>query len=404
MRTSPHKKIEYFYKNIDIYKIYKMTTLKSRLQHKMDLKIWEKINTLYFGCCNIDITKNNKMASFGVNMEKYEYIKHNGNGNDLTFITKYNITDKDIIKLQKDNIILPVEPNECVSLTFMRTDEYTIIIKSLYIVCTREKDLTNRLICCNSKLSAKLHELSSIKDSFYTHLSVIYNIELILTEKYISKGLNVRTIEHYIKPKITAIEGEYEDDDILQYHSSKTKKVKKQKHKKTKTKIIQIEETIIIKPKNLISILPKTRQEYIKNEYIKSSIKRVIIDIHNINNTYLYTKRVYILFGFCKISFNMRQFFDIYEMKEIIRMLNNLYHSEKRFKSQIQYHQNICITHGIHYDTYTNGTVKPNSLHITGFIIDNEGIEKTPTLHFYICELNNTITSITFIKNEIQQF
>ena len=387
-----------------------MTTSKSRLQYKMEVKTWEKINTIYFGCCQNDLT-NNKMASFGVNMEQYELKKHNET--DLSYITKYNITDKDIVKLQKQDFILPLEPKECVALTFMRTDEYTVILKSMYIYLTRDKDLTHQLLGCNTKLSKKLRELSSIKDDFYVNLSIIYMVELILTKDLIYEESNVRTIGLYKKTQTTTttIEGEY-DDDILQDYSSKTKKIKKQKHKKTKSRIIQFEETqieetipeIITEPKNLISLLPKTRQEYIKNEYIKSSIKHVIIDIHNINDTLLYTKRVYILFGFCKISFNMRQFFDMYEMKEIIRMLNNLYHSEKRFKSQIQYHQNICITHGIHYDTYTNGTIKPNSLHITGFIIDNEGIEKTPTLHFYICELNNTITSITFIKNEIKQF
>lgn len=381
-----------------------MTTSKSRLQNKMELKTWEKINTLYFGYYKNDFT-NNKMATFGVNMDKYECVKHDET--NLSYITKYNITDKDIVKLQNEEFILPLEPKECVKMTFMRTDEYTVILKSMYIYLTRDKDLTYQLLWCNTKLLKKIQDLSSIKDDFYVNLSIIYGVELILTKDLIYEESNVRTIGLYKKPQ-TTIEGDYEDDDIPQYHSSKTKKVKKQKHKKTKSKIIQIEETIeetiITEPKNLISILPKTRQEYIKNEYIKTSIKWVIIDIHNINDTSLYTKRVYILFGFCKISFNMRQFFDIYEMKEIIRMLNNLYHSEKRFKSQIQYHQNICITHGIHYDTYTNGTVKPNSLHITGFIIDNEGIEKTPTLHFYICELNNTITSITFIKNEIKQF
>lgn len=361
----------------------------NRLKQAMETKRWEKINTMYFSKCEFDISSNNAMASFGVDMKHYESSKDDER--DLRFITKYNVSQENINKLQKQNFIIPIEPNECITLIFMRTDEYTLILNSMYLYSTQEQDLTNRMVKC-SRLSKTLREITSIKDDIYTNVSIIYGIKLVLTKDLKYKETNIKLIKYYhVKPIVSVIHCDF-DDELQIDIQGKTKKVKKTNHKKTKTKKILVQ---MKEPEISIVDIPKTRQEYISRKLIKNSIERITIDVNNIYDIEIYTARVYVLWGYCKISYNMRHFFDQEEMMEIIILLDKLYYNNKRFKNQIQYYQNICITHSRHHDVDVN-----DSLHITGFLVCNDGI-RTNTLHMYI--QNDNITSITFIQSKIEQ-
>jgi hypothetical protein len=252
----------------------------------------------------------------------------------------------------------------------------------------------------SSRLLKTLREITSIKDDIYTNVSIIYGIKLVLTKDFKYKETNIKLIKYYyVKPIVSVIQCDF-DDELQIDIQGKTKKVKKTNHKKTKTKKILVQ---MKEPE--ISIIPKTRQEYISRKLIKNSIERITIDVNNIYDIEIYTARVYVLWGYCKISYNMRHFFDQEEMMEIIILLDKLYYNNKRFKCQIQYYQNICITHSRHHDVDNEGVRHADidindSLHITGFLVCNDGI-RTPTLHMYI--QNDNITSITFIQDKIEQ-
>ena len=254
-------------------------------------------------------------------------------------------------------------------------------------------------------MSKKFEEFASYKtDPKYKRASVIYKVEFLKHDK--NRGILYITDDNSIRilrpdAKFTEVE-DYENfppEPSTQAISLK-KKTKKNK-KKIVPPIVEIMVNVETEPdtnNQILYCLPTTRGEYITQERRRAVSTYIEITDDNINNIDIFTKRVYHMWKpFIRLSFNYNRFFDQEEMCIITNLLDTLYFTEPKFKTQLQFYNNICVVKGIHFDSdfFEVGE------HFTGYMINTNNNDRSPMLHFYI-EFQK-ITRITFKQELISE-
>lgn len=386
--------------------------MADKLRMKVVDKYWMNEYRLFFVNDNFGsrngIERNKILSSF--NIVKHIHIDPSRNFLNQSYINESVITPSKMAILFDDDCVVPIEPEDTIQICFPHNETTFIELTSHYLYSTEEEDFMSHYIKTrHSKLYNLINLISSITDPRNKYVSVMYKIRFIKTSKIsiLYDELSFNRPHKKIINDNNFDNMSYDDDIIIA--PLKTKKVKKSKYKKTKKQSIQNEGSIpdeiidtipptIYEPTEL-TYIPKSRQDYFRRAYIKASQSKVEITDDNIYNGSVFTKRVYILWGNIHISFNMKWYFSSENMNDIIILLNDLYKKESRFRIQVNYYKNILITHPLHYDDEYGNIGN----HFTGFFADNEGVEKTKTLHFYV--VKNMITTITFSEySKIEEF
>lgn len=378
--------------------------MADKLRAKVVDKYWTNEYKLFFANDNfgpmLGIERNKILSSF--NIVKDIHIDPSRNYLNQSYINESVITPSRMAILFDDDCVVPIEPEHSIQIIFPHNETTLLELTSHYLYSTEEEDFMSHYIKTrHSKLYNLINLISSITDPRNKYVSVMYKFRFITTSKisilYNDLSFN-RPYEKIIND--SKFDNMSYDDDII-IAPLKTKKVKKSKYKKTKKQYSpsDVEHEIPItcneptNPVEVLTYIPKSRQEYFRRAYIKASQSKVVISDDNIYNGSVFTKRVYILWGNIHISFNMKWYFSSENMNDIIILLNDLYKRESRFRTQVNYYKNILITHPLHYDDEYGNIGN----HFTGFFADDEGIEKTKTLHFYV--VKDMITTITFNEN-----
>ena len=392
-----------------------MIDTREKLKNKVEEKYWMKECRMCFACDDFSYLKDNPNILVAFTVNRAKFVDESRKFYNQCYITRNMCNEQMLQELFDDESVVAIEPENVLTIAFPHNETTFIELTSCYLYSTQEVDLTSNLIMNNSKKLYKIIQtISGIQDRKNNNVSVLYRLRFVNTDKIVvgdklSSYMNIP----YEKPS-NIIDNTDFDDSILISSQAKTKKVKKTNFKKKKRRcpaeddeitpdeyFSTLKEDLVVEHKIVeeLTYIPKTREEFFRRAYIKSSECKIIINNDNIYNGSVFTKRVYILWDNVHISFNMKWFFSSEDMNNIIILLDDLYKKESRFRIQVNYYKNILITHPIHFDDEYGLIGK----HFNAFLSDSEGIERTKTLHFYI--FNDKIISITFKEfSQIEEF